>query len=98
MKWYDYVSSFWAGVFLANAVPHFVHGISGKEFTTPFAEHPGVSLSSPLVNILWGGFNLLIGYLLLQGGKLKTDHLPSMVSFFAGIMALGILLSVQLAK
>ena len=83
---------------MANAVPHFVHGISGATFTTPFAEQPGITLSSPLTNVLWGGFNLLSGYLLLQAGKLKTGHRISMVLFFAGIMALAILLSIQLAK
>ena len=32
MNWYNYIASFFAGIFLANAVPHFVHGISGDRF------------------------------------------------------------------
>jgi len=27
MNWYDYIGCFFSGMFLANAVPHFVHGI-----------------------------------------------------------------------
>ncbi len=41
MHWYSYVGCFFAGMFLANAVPHFVHGISGDPFPTPFAKPPG---------------------------------------------------------
>ena len=32
MSWYNYVFCFFAGTFLANVVPHFVHGISGDPF------------------------------------------------------------------
>ncbi len=32
MNWYDYVACFFAGMFLTNVVPHFVHGISGDRF------------------------------------------------------------------
>ena len=30
MNWYDHIACFFAGMFLANVVPHFVHGISGE--------------------------------------------------------------------
>lgn len=29
MRWYHYVAYFFGGAFLANAVPHFVTGITG---------------------------------------------------------------------
>ena len=32
MKWYHYIASFFAGVFLANVVPHFINGVSGTHF------------------------------------------------------------------
>ncbi len=41
MNWYDYVACLFAGMFLANVVPHFVHGISGDRFPTPFANPVG---------------------------------------------------------
>jgi len=67
MAWYAYLAYFFAGVFLANGVPHFVQGISGKKFPTPFASPPCVGESSPLLNVVWGLVNFLIGYLLIFG-------------------------------
>jgi hypothetical protein len=66
MPWYDYVVWFFAGAFLANSVPHFVQGICGNKFQTPFASPPGVGESSPTVNVIWGWINLVIGGLLLH--------------------------------
>ena len=71
MNWYDYIASFFAGMFLANAVPHFVHGISGDRFPTPFAHPPGKGLSSPTVNVLWGLLNLVVGNILFRVGKVS---------------------------
>ena len=39
MTFLDYILCFFAGAVLANVVPHFVHGISGDRFPTPFANH-----------------------------------------------------------
>ena len=50
MAWYVYVAHVLGGAFLANAVPHFVNGISGRPFPSPFAAPPGKGESSPLVN------------------------------------------------
>src|SRR5208337_2245093 len=58
LPWYVYLLQFVAGLFLANGVPHFVQGISGHSFQTPFASPPGVGESSPVVNVLWGFPNL----------------------------------------
>jgi len=54
MKWYNYVACFFAGVFLANVVPHFIHGVSGDSFPTPFANPPGKGLSSPISQCTMG--------------------------------------------
>ena len=64
MEWYAYAAGFLGGAFLANGVPHFVHGVSGKRFPTPFARPAGVGESSPVLNALWGLANLLAGYVL----------------------------------
>jgi len=66
MPWYYYLLEFLAGAFLANGVPHFVHGVSGAPFQSPFAKPPGVGESSPVVNVLWGFANLVAGILLLH--------------------------------
>ncbi len=87
MSWYVYVAHFVSGLFLANAVPHFVHGISGAPFQSPFASPPGVGESSPLVNVLWGFANLVIGYILLFG----IGNFTNALSLDALVVALGIL-------
>ena|SRR5579863_3394732 len=62
MNWLHLLSWFFGGAFLANAVPHFVSGVLGRPFQTPFAKPPGQGLSSSTVNVCWGLFNLLVGY------------------------------------
>lgn len=94
MKWYHYIAAFFAGAFLANFVPHFVHGVSGDAFPSPFSDPPGKGLSSPTVNVLWACFNLLIGYLLLRVSKLSPANKWSMLVFFLGIIAMSVQLSI----
>ncbi len=94
MKWYHYVACIFAGLFLTNAVPHFMHGISGDSFPSPFANPPGKGLSSPLVNVLWGLANLLIGYILLIAGKVSRTNKWSLLAFFVGVVFMSIMLSI----
>lgn len=65
MPWLDYIAWFFGGVFLCNFVPHFVAGVSGRPFQSPFSKPPGVGLSSSTLNVLWALVNLLIAWLLL---------------------------------
>jgi hypothetical protein len=97
MKWYNYLSSLFAGFFLANAVPHFVQGICGNFFPTPFANPPGVGLSSPTVNVLWGLLNLVAGYWLYRAGKISNRKIVTIIIFFLGIAICGIMLSFSFA-
>ena len=98
MKWYHYVAAFFAGAFLANVVPHFIHGISGAAFPTPFANPPGKGLSSPTVNVLWGLANLVVGYLLFRAGKISPDKKWNLLIFFAGILVVSVMLSFAFAN
>lgn len=98
MHWYNYIACFFAGLFLTNVVPHFVHGISGDRFPTPFAHPPGKGLSSPTVNVVWALFNLVVGYMLFRAGKVSNGEILEIVIFFAGIAALSIMLSLRFAK
>jgi hypothetical protein len=88
MRWYHYVSYFWGGAFLANAVPHFVSGVTGHPFQSPFASPPGVGLSSSTVNVLWGSFNFAIAYLLLcRVGKFDLRQTGQvLVTAFGGLL------------
>jgi hypothetical protein len=65
MLWLPLLSSFFGGAFLANAIPHLVSGMMGRPFQTPFAKPPGQGLSSSSVNVVWGFFNIVVGYLLV---------------------------------
>ena len=65
MRWYHDIAYFFGGAFLVYAIPHFVSGVAGHPFQSPFATPPGEGLSSALVNVLWGFANLVIAYLLL---------------------------------
>ncbi|ADV81271.1 hypothetical protein [Terriglobus saanensis] len=65
MEWHHYLSYFFGGMFLANAVPHCVSGLTGHPFQTPFATPSGEGLSTSTVNVLWGFFNLVVGYVLV---------------------------------
>jgi hypothetical protein len=65
MQLLSYVSYFFGGAFLTNAIPHFVRGLMGQSFQSPFAKPPGRGLSTFTVNVLWGFFNLVVGYVLV---------------------------------
>jgi hypothetical protein len=98
MPWHELVASFFAGAFLANVVPHFVHGISGDRFPTPFANPPGKALSSARVNVVWALVNLVVGYLLFRLGKVASGDYAILTVFFAGIAAMSLHLSVHFSK
>jgi hypothetical protein len=85
MRWYHYVAYFIGGAFLANSLPHLGNGISGHAFQSPFASPPGVGLSSPTVNVLWGLFNLAVGYLLVcRVGNFNLRKTQPGVAYFSG--------------
>jgi len=90
-----YVACFFAGAVCANVVPHFVHGISGDRFPTPFAKPPGKGLSSPTVNLVWALFNMLVAYWLIRVGQVGS--VATLGVFFAGIAAIGVLSSLSFA-
>ena len=98
MNWYNYIACFFAGAFLANFVPHFVQGICGDRFPTPFAHPPGKGLSSPTVNVLWALLNLAVGYILFRAGRVSGGGDTALGGVFAGIVAMSTLMSVQFQK
>jgi hypothetical protein len=94
MRWYHHVAYFFGGAFLANALPHLAVGISGHPFQSPFASPPGVGLSSATVNVLWGLFNLAVGYLLvLRVGNFELRKTQHVLVLGAGIVVMSIMLA-----
>jgi hypothetical protein len=91
MAWYHYLAWFFAGVFLANVVPHWVSGVTGRPFQSPFAKPPGVGLSSSRVNVLWGALNLVAGYwLLCQVGSFDLRNPAQAATVASGALALSL--------
>ncbi len=89
------VAAFFAGAFLCNCLPHLVCGLQGTPFPSPFSKPRGVGDSSPLVNVLWGAFNLLLGVLLLSRNPVTIGLSMDFAAFVAGFLALGIQLSLH---
>jgi len=94
MRWYHYVAYFFGGAFLTNTLPHLGNGISGHAFQSPFASPPGVGLSSSMVNVLWGFFNLAVGYLLVcRVGNFDLRKTLHGVVLGAGILIMSLILA-----
>jgi len=95
MPWHNVAACFFGGVFLANFFPHFIAGMSGVRFYTPFATPPFRGLSSPVVNMLYALFNLAMAYaLLVVIGRLELQRAPHVAVSAAGFA----LWSVQIAR
>ena len=95
MNWLYLLSYFFGGVFFANAVPHFVSGTMGRPFQSPFATPPGKGLSSSTVNVCWGVFNAVVGYILVCGvGNFDLKSTPDVAAGMFGAL----LISLQAAK
>ena len=92
MEWTHYLSYFFGGAFLTNALPHFVSGLMGRPFQSPFAKPPGEGLSSSTVNVLWGFFNLAVAYLLIcRVGNFDVRSTYHIVALGLGIFSMGLL-------
>ncbi len=71
----NYVILFFAGLFLANGIPHFVNGISGKNFHNPFLHRFVPSVPSPLFNVIWGLLNFCLSiFILFLARKIDVDQ------------------------
>jgi hypothetical protein len=91
MHWLPLIAYFFGGVFLTNAVPHFVSGTMGRAFQSPFAKPPGRGLSSATVNVVWGFFNGVIGYLLvLRVGQFDARSTGDVLALGAGVLVIGL--------
>jgi hypothetical protein len=91
MAWPHLLSYFFGGAFLANAVPHLVAGMMGRPFQSPFAKPPGQGLSSSTVNVLWGFFNLLVGYVLVcRIGDFELKDNADIAAFGFGALVLSL--------
>jgi hypothetical protein len=99
VPWYYFIAHFFAGAFLANGVPHFVQGICGNKFQTPFASPPGVGESSALVNVLWGIANFVIAAVLLRYFFVPLPRpLGALIAFALGLIIAAVWLAHHFGK
>ncbi len=92
MDWLHDPAYLFGGAFLANAVPHFVSGVMGRPFQSPFAKPPGEGLSSSTVNVLWGFANFVIAYLLIaRVGNFDPRAADHVVAVGAGVLLMGVM-------
>jgi hypothetical protein len=92
MEWLHDAGYFLGGAFLANAIPHFVSGMMGRPFQSPFAKPPGQGLSSSTVNVLWGSVNFAVAYLLLvRVGNFDIRAIDQAASAGLGILVVALM-------
>lgn len=91
MAWSHLLSYFFGGAVLANAIPHLVAGMMGRPFQSPFAKPPGQGLSSSTVNVLWGFFNLVVGYVLVcRVGEFGLRTTADIIAVGAGALLMAL--------
>jgi hypothetical protein len=91
MDWAYYLSYFFGGAFLCNAIPHYVSGVTGRAFQSPFAKPPGQGLSSSTVNVLWGFANLVLAYFLIcRVGDFSFRSATDIAAMGLGFLLIGL--------
>ncbi len=94
MRWYHYVAYFFGGAFLANTLPHLGNGISGTRLSESVRVTSGEGLSSSTVNVLWGLFNLAVGYVLVcRVGSFDLRKTQHVLVLGAGILLMSVMLA-----
>ena len=94
MQWINGASYLVGGALIANAVPHFVSGVMGRPFQSPFAKPPGQGLSSSTVNVLWGFFNLVVGYVFVECiGTFDLRRTEHVVALGLGILIMAVVMA-----
>jgi hypothetical protein len=94
----NYIAPFFVGVFLCNSIPHLACGLQGSPFPTPFAKPRGVADSSPLLNVIWGFFNLTAGLFVLSRYPAALEFNSSLAALLVGGLSIGIYLSLHFGK
>ena len=92
MDWLYFISYFFGGAFLSNAIPHIASGSMGRAFQSPFAKPSGQGLSSSTVNVVWGVLNLAVAYVLIcRVGDFSLRSTAHAVSLGLGFLFTGLL-------
>ena len=99
MNWLHDLAYLFGGAFLANAIPHFVSGMLGRPFQSPFAKPPGKGLSSSTVNVAWGFLNFVAAYFLVfRVGAFDAHATDNIVAFGVGVLLMGLMAARQFGR
>lgn len=94
----DFIIAFAFGFFTTNALPHFIPGIHGKPFYSPFATPPARGKSSAVVNVLWGFANIVVAYILYVATDINLRDLTEGIGFLLGVLATALTLAIVFNK
>jgi hypothetical protein len=72
--------------------------MSGEKFQSPFANPPGKGLSSPLVNVVWGFANFVVGYALVMLHAASPRGALDIVAIAAGVLVMGVFLGAHFGR
>lgn len=99
INWGLEIAYFFGGVFLANALPHYIAGLMGRAMQSPFAKPRGEGYSTSLTNVLWGFLNLIAAYVLLvRVGDFDIHNIAHVGAAGLGMLLIGIQLSLHFGK
>jgi hypothetical protein len=87
-----------AGAVLANAIPHFLHGIAAADFPAPFARQLGPGLPNHVANIVWAVFNLGAGVNLARMLWGQPSKRAFAASLAAGFVAMSVFLALVFSR
>jgi hypothetical protein len=94
-----YIALFFGGAFFVNALPHFLSGLEGRKFPSPFAKPPGKGESSSIVNVLWGFFNFIVAHVLLcDVVRFDIESIPQFAVVAVGGLLMALLLAMNFGK
>ena len=92
MEWLYDLSYLFGGAVLANAIPHFVSGMMGRPFQSPFAKPSGEGLSSSTVNVLWAFANFVVAFVLIaRVGKFDLHATDQVIAVGVGVLIMGVI-------
>jgi len=90
----DLLIHFCAAMFFINALPHFINGLSGRPFPSPFASPPGQGESPAPLNIVWACVNFgLVGFILAQKPDVLQLNQANLMALIAGAVSTAFILS-----
>jgi hypothetical protein len=94
----NFLVIFFAGAFLCNSIPHLFSGLLGLPFPSPFSKPMGIGDSPPIVNFIWGFFNLLVGIFLFSRHPAAPGFNSEFATLMAGVLLMGMNLSIHFGK